>query len=123
MRASWTIGCVLALAVSGCLCGGPDPYRYGGGGGSVSTLTVDNASSYVLTELRVTPLRSPDWGPNLLPDLLFPNEQITVTVACDTWDVLIVDEYGRDCVLEAIDLCFSDRLWTIDNRTLSRCHF
>jgi hypothetical protein len=64
-----------------------------------------------------------NWGPNLLPDVLFSTEQITVLVSCNTYDVMVVDDLQRDCVLGSLDLCFSDQLWVIDNFTLRNCGY
>lgn len=111
---------LFAAAVSGCYCG---PGQVPGPGNSDGTITIDNASGFVITEIRVTPVNSRNWGPNLLADVLFPGEQITVRVACDTYDVLVADEFARDCILGPIDLCFSDELWAIDNYTLRSCGF
>jgi hypothetical protein len=90
---------------------------------SHGTITVDNASSHVLTEIRVAPVDQVDWGPNLLRDVLYPDEQLTISVACDNYDVLVSDDRGRQCVLGDLDLCFSDSLWTIDDATLHSCGF
>jgi hypothetical protein len=90
---------------------------------SHGTITVDNASSHVLTEIRVAPVDQVDWGPNLLGDVLYPNEQLTISVACDNYDVLVTDDRDRQCVLGDLDLCFSDQIWTIDNATLHSCGF
>jgi hypothetical protein len=109
---------VLALFASGCFI-----VPVSAPGNSDGTITIDNASTYVLAEVRVTPVHSSTWGPNLLRNSLYPNEQLTVSVACDTYDVLISDEYARDCVLGSVDLCFSDQLWVIDNATLRNCAF
>lgn len=88
------------------------------------SITIDNASNYVLTEVRVTTVRSSSWGPNLLGvDVLYPNETITVRVACGTWDVLVSDEFARDCVISAVYLCGSGQVWVIDDRTLISCGF
>jgi hypothetical protein len=117
MRGSVLLAGLLGVVVSGCIYTGPAP-------SSDATITIDNASSYVLTEVRVTHVRSSSWGPNLLGgDVLYPNEQITVRVACGTWDVLVSDEYARDCVIAAVYLCGSDQVWTIDDRTLRSCGF
>lgn len=112
---------LLSVIVSGCFCGGgPNQHRVAN---AESTITVANESSFVITEVLITQVNSATWGPNLLRDVLFPGEQITVEVACDTYDVLIADEYGRDCILGAVDLCFSNELWVIDNSTLRFCGF
>ena len=113
---------LLALFASGCFyVEGPPP---GPGPSSSGTITIDNGSSYVLTEIRVTAVSSSSWGANLLGgDILYPDEQLTVSVACNDYDVLIVDEYDRDCVLSNVDLCRADTRWVIDNTTLRYCAF
>ena len=100
-------------------CGG------GGGPGTIAsaTLTVENDSSFTLTEVRIAPSGQVDWGPNLLPDVLFPGESLTIDLACDTYDVLISDNAGRSCQLDSLDLCFSDDIWHIDDQTLATCGF
>lgn len=94
-----------------------------GPGQNDGTITIENDSSYVLTEVRVTPVSSSSWGPNLLGSALYPNQRLTVSVSCETYDVLVSDEHARDCTLSAVDLCFTDSLWVIDNRTLRNCAF
>ena len=106
---------------SGCFYVDPGPP--GSGTNSSGTITVDNASTYVLTEVHVTGVRSSTWGPNLLRTALRPNDRLTVSVACNTYDVMIVDEFNRGCVLSAVDLCFSNSVWVIDNSTLRNCAF
>ena len=122
MRSSFVL---LAVFASGCFYVDPGPGPGPGPGPSSSgSITIDNGSSYVLTEIRVTAVSSSSWGSNLLGnDILYPNEQLTVAVACNDYDVLIVDEFNRDCVLSNVDLCFSDQRWVIDNTTLRYCAF
>jgi hypothetical protein len=113
MRSPLILTGILAAFASGCFISpGPD-----------ATVTIENRSAYVLTEVRVTAVNSSSWGPNLLSNFLYPGERLTIAVACDTYDVLISDEYQRDCVLSTLDLCFSDKLWVIDNATLRNCAF
>lgn len=106
------------LSTSGCYVGVNAPPTSSSG-----SLTIDNASSHVLTEVRVTGVNESSWGPNLLPDVLYPDERLTVDVACNTYDVLVTDEHGRECTLLGQDLCFSDQIWVIDNSTLRNCNF
>ncbi len=127
MRSSLLVTGLFALFASGCFyvegppVSGPGPSPTPTPSGSI---TLDNASSYVLTEIRVTTVNSSTWGSNLLgSDILYPNERLTVSVACNDYDVLIVDEFNRDCVLSNVDLCASSTLWVIDNTTLRYCAF
>ena len=127
MRSPLLATSLLAVLASGCFyvegppTTGPGP---GPGPSPSGTITIDNGSSYVLTEIRVTAVSSSSWGSNLLgTDILYPDEQLTVSVACNDYDVLIVDEFDRDCVLPNVDLCRADTLWVIDNTTLRYCAF
>lgn len=87
-----------------------------------STLTVRNRSDYVLVDIRVAPIDSLNWGSNLLRgDVLFPGEDIVVSLRCDVYDVLVEDEDGFECVLFGLDLCFNNAVWRIDNLTLDFC--
>jgi hypothetical protein len=116
MRTSLTLALafVLAAAAGGCVVDS---------GSSNATITVRNDSSHILTEVRVAPVNQVSWGPNLLPDVLNPGEDLTVSVRCDTYDVLVTDDRDRMCVLGDLDLCFSDNVWSIDNATLHSCGF
>jgi hypothetical protein len=91
--------------------------------GTDSLLTIDNESSFVIEEVHVAPVDSRSWGPNLVPEALFPGESVDIAVSCDVYDVLVVDETGLDCVLPSIDLCFSSGTWVITDTTLNDCFF
>jgi len=114
-----TLGLLGSIALTAVLgCGTAD-----NGGSSDGTITIQNASTHVLTELHVAAVDQVTWGPNLLPDVLFTNEQITILVSCSTYDVMVTDDLQRDCVLGNLDLCFSDQHWVIDNFTLRNCGY
>ena len=93
------------------------------GGNPDGTITIQNGSTHVLTAVYVAPVDQISWGPNLLSDVLFTNEQLTVLVSCSTYDVMVTDDRQRDCVLGNLDLCFSDQVWVIDNFTLRNCGY
>jgi hypothetical protein len=89
-----------------------------------ATLTVHNHSSHVLTEVRLAEVDDRDWGPNLLPEVLYPGEDLTIVdIDCDDYDVLVVDEDDVECVLADLTLCFDDESWVIDDVTLALCAF
>lgn len=116
-RAARLAGGVLAAALAtGCIVQAPATNSDG-------TITIDNASSHVLTVVRIAPVDQIGWGPDLLPDVLYPNEVITVLLSCDSYDVMVTDDRQRDCVVGNLDLCFSDRRWIIDNTTLRNCGY
>jgi hypothetical protein len=112
----------LGLAMCLALAGGAT----GCGGGDVvydpieeSTLLVVNQSDFAIVELYLTPVGSPDWGPNLVAGReLFPGEDVLLTdVPCDSYDVMMVAEDGVTCELGAVDMCFDDATWVVDNHT------
>jgi hypothetical protein len=117
MRNSLILASIFTAAASIAGCGSS------GSSASDATITVRNDSTHTLTEVRVAPVDQVDWGPNLLPDVLFPGENLTISVACDTYDVLVTDDQDRMCVLGNLDLCFSDNVWDIDNQTLRNCGY
>ena len=112
------LGTILVVAALGCY-GTTDP----GGGNADGTITIQNGSAHVLTGVFVAPVNQTGWGPNLLYDVLFTSEQITVQVSCSTYDVMVTDDRQRDCVLGNLDLCLSQSLWVIDNSTLRNCGY
>ena len=85
-----------------------------------ATLSVDNQSDFAIAELYLTETGNPSWGDNLLRgDVLLPDEQLTLGVDCDFYDVLLVDEDGVDCELHDLDLCLNDADFVIRNSTCS----
>lgn len=92
-------------------------------GDGEAVLTVDNASSYALYELSLTPVAVEQWGEDLLRgDPLLPGERINIyDIDCDTYDVRVEDQSGVDCVLKAVTLCFDAQVWVITDRTLAAC--
>lgn len=107
------IALLFSLTVSGCVIVSDD---------EDTSLTVYNDSSYVLTELYVTTVDNPNWGPDMLgTTVLYPGESITVYVACDYWDIQIVDELGAVCEVYDYYLCFDNDAWSITDGWLAAC--
>jgi len=90
----------------------------------ISQFTIVNDSDYAIHEAYLTPVSAASWGPELLGGyVLGPGQEISVDAYCDYYDVLIVDAYGSECILSAIDLCGSDATWRVTNDTLAACGF
>jgi hypothetical protein len=90
-----------------------------------STFTIENRSTFTLSEINLAPVDSLTWGEDLLGgDMLFPGETLHVDlIDCDTYDVRVEDEAGRECILVDLDLCFDDALWVISDAELASCAF
>jgi len=81
-------------------------------------LTITNNSDFAITEMHVTQVDNPSWGPNLIAgDVLLPGEFTTISTTCDTYDVMLVDEAGVSCEIDSIDLCANSRDFVITNNT------
>ena len=104
-------GAFVALAMILASCGGD------------STLTIHNDSSYALYEINVSPVGAMTWGPDLLAgDALLPGESVEIyDIDCDYYDVRLVDEDSAECIIEDVDLCFDDEVWSIDDLQLAVC--
>lgn len=89
-----------------------------------SSFTIYNESSYTLYEVYLAEESDPSWGPNLLPQPLFPGDDLVILdIDCGTYDVLVVDETNVECELSGIDLCLDDDGWVVDDFTLDVCAF
>jgi hypothetical protein len=111
---------ILALAATATAAGCAAEVSTGGD----SSFEIINDSSYVLTEVHISEVGDRSWGPNLLPDVLFPGESLLVTnIDCGTYDVMVTDETGVDCVLGNVDLCFDDDAWVVTDTMLDVCAF
>jgi hypothetical protein len=87
---------------------------------SDATLTVENEESFQITQIYVNAVGDDNFADNLLGSQpLAMGESITFGVACDHYDVEIVDESGADCQVLDTDLCFNDSDWIIND---SFCH-
>jgi hypothetical protein len=122
MRKSLIASLFVIGAAAGC---SSDVTVTPGPGPGPAVLTIENQSDVAIVDLFVTDTGSTTWGPDLLGgDVLLSGESIDVTApACSTYDVMVVDEHNTDCVLESVDLCFDDAIWTIRNSTIASCSF
>lgn len=110
---------ILALAATGCtatVTSDPPPPD--------AQLTVSNRSSYFIEEIHLAATASPVWGPDLVSGALAPGGDVIISqIACNTYDVMVVDETGVSCELHGLDLCFNADSWVINDVTLDTCAF
>ena len=108
---------VLAASIGTAGCGEDDTFD--------ATLTVNNASSYSILEFYLSPASQATWGSDLLgSDILEPGDSFILNgIDCDDYDIRMIDEDLDECVLDAIELCWEDAVWTFDDTDLALCSF
>jgi hypothetical protein len=87
-----------------------------------SELVIHNQSAWDIHRIYISSTDTESWGEDQLDDDILKSGQ-TLTlhgVACDYYDVMLVDEDGDKCELRNVKLC-SDKVWTIDNDELLGC--
>ena len=89
--------------------------------GTDSTISVDNASQSNIVDIRIAAVGDTDFGPNLLNADLTPGDTLTISVACDTYDIQLTDETNTTCVLDSVNVCGSDATWQITETDLNNC--
>lgn len=110
-----TLVCALVFTsalASGCIIVDDDD----DGGDPDSSLTIVNESDLVIEEIFV---ENDLFSDELLGGTgLFPDEEITVLLDCDFYDVTVIDEDGCETAILNFDLCFDDATWFIGNADL-----
>lgn len=91
---------------------------------SAATVEFVNQSSWEIHEIYFSPASNRNWGDDYLgSEVLEKGDALTLTdIEAGTWDVMLVDEDGDECVLEDIDYGRSDRdRWVITDKDLLTC--
>lgn len=88
-----------------------------------STVKLTNASSWAIRNVYLTPFDAEHWGRDQLgTHTLKTGASLELTgIACDTYDIRLVDEEGDACIIQDVDLCLQDARWTLDNDELVGC--
>ncbi len=83
-----------------------------------ASLVFVNESDFTIDQIYLAAVDDPSYGPNLLgSDVLLPGDELVLDVACDFYDVLLIDEFGAECELFDLDLCLNDATFVIGNNT------
>lgn len=88
-----------------------------------STITIINRSDWDIHHLYLSPVDVDEWGPDQLGDEIIPSggKFLLHSIECDVYDIMIVDEDGDECILEAEELCDDEAKWVITNDELLGC--
>lgn len=103
----WYVGLALALACSSAYA---------------AKFVISNESNWDIHRLYVSSSDASEWGEDQLEDdILQSGQTLTLSgVACDDYDVKMVDEDGDVCELRNVNMCGGEE-WTITNETLLNC--
>jgi hypothetical protein len=83
-------------------------------GGGNAALVVRSQCTVPITEIHVTAVGSTAFGPNLISGAaLAPGASVTVNVACDQYDVLLIDQAGEQLTVHNVNLCASKADWVL----------
>lgn len=89
-----------------------------------SSVNIQNNSSWEIHQIYVAPIDTTDWGDNLLKGDVVEAEGGSVEIfkiACDTYDVRLVDEDGAECIVPDISLCAERDAWVVEDEDLLAC--
>jgi hypothetical protein len=91
--------------------------------GKKSTVKVVNKSDWEIHQFFVSSSEEEDWGPDQLgEEVIATGESFELrNIPCDTYDVMLVDEDGDECIVEEIELCGDKEQVTITNKILLGC--
>ncbi len=108
-----SLAAALALATSAATAGTMD-----------SVITIHNESDWQIHEIYLSPIDQEAWGSELLQgNTINANGGILNIrkIACDTYDVRIVDEQGEQCIVRNANLCAETETWVFDDAELLAC--
>lgn len=84
---------------------------------------VMNFSKWEIHHIYLSETQADNWGIDRLRGRVLVNgDTITISnLACDTYDMKIVDQDGDECVIEEVELCNGTTTWRITDKDLLEC--
>lgn len=88
-----------------------------------SSVVVKNKSDWEIHQFFLSPVDTDKWGPDQLgEEVIGTGGTFTLNgVPCDSYDVMLVDEDGDECVVSEVDICSDSQGWVISNDDLLEC--
>lgn len=88
-----------------------------------ATVKVVNKSDWQIDQFFLSSSEEDEWGPDQLgEEVIGSGESFSLkSIPCDTYDIMLVDEDGDECVVEEVDICGGAETWTITNKILLGC--
>jgi len=108
-----TLATAMAFCASGAIAGTMD-----------SSISIHNQSSWEIHQIYLSPIDQEAWGEDLLRGKTIDARGGILDVkkiACDTYDVRLVDEQGAVCIVRNANLCADTETWVFDDEELLAC--
>jgi len=88
-----------------------------------SSVVIKNKSDWEIHQFFLSSVDTDKWGPDQLgEDVIGTGDTFTLNgIPCDTYDVMLVDEDGDECVVPEVDICGDNQGWIINNDDLLEC--
>lgn len=88
-----------------------------------ATVEIRNRTDFDIHQFFLSPVDQDEWGPDQLGDFVLESGGSFELhgIPCDSYDVMVVDEDGDECVVPGVDICRQDQGWVIDNDDLLEC--
>jgi hypothetical protein len=82
-----------------------------------ASLTIDNRSSVIFDTIEAARSDFDEPYEVIVVDL-FPDDIVTIDFDCDFYDLRLTNEFGGQCEIFDLDLCFSDDLFVITDSNI-----
>lgn len=88
-----------------------------------SNVTIKNKSDWEIHQFFLSSVDTDKWGPDQLGEqVIGTGDTFTLQgIPCDSYDVMLVDEDGDECVVPEVDVCGDNQGWIITNDDLLEC--
>ena len=88
-----------------------------------SNVTIKNKSDWEIHQFFLSSVDTDNWGPDQLGEqVIGTGDTFTLkSIPCDSYDVMLVDEDGDECVVPEVDICGDSQGWIITNDDLLDC--
>ena len=88
-----------------------------------SNVVIKNKSDWEIHQFFLSAVDTDKWGADQLgEDVIATGDTFTLKgIPCDSYDVMLVDEDGDECVVPEVDICGESQGWVISNDDLLEC--
>ncbi|HEX7184154.1 MAG TPA: hypothetical protein VF756_20150 [Thermoanaerobaculia bacterium] len=88
-----------------------------------NNVKIKNKSDWEIHHFFLSSVDDEEWGPDQLgDDVIGTGESFELRkIPCGSYDVMLVDEDGDECIVSEVDVCSGSEGWVITNEDLLEC--